>query len=171
MAPMTASTAPFRVVVAGRPNVGKSTLFNRLVRRRRAIVHDLPGMTRDVVEAEGTLADGRSFLVVDTGGYDPDGHDAIPEAVRDRAMAAIRSADLVLLVIDAALGVLPADRVAARVIREAGRPCVLVANKADRRASAEGEAEAWGLGSPRSTVCPPNTTWGSTTCDRRSASA
>ncbi len=141
-------TAPFRVAVAGRPNVGKSTLFNRLVRRRRAIVHDLPGMTRDVVEAEASLADGRTFLLADTGGYDPDGHDAIPEAVRDRAVAAIRSADLVLLVIDAAQGVLPADRVAARVVREAGRPCVLVANKVDRRESADGEAEAWGLGFP-----------------------
>jgi len=139
---------PFRVVVAGRPNVGKSALFNRLVRRRRAIVHDLPGMTRDVVEADGSLADGRSFRLADTGGYDPEGRDAIPAAVRDRAVAAIRSADLVLLVIDASQGVLSGDRVAARVVREAGRPCVVVANKVDRRESADGEAEAWELGYP-----------------------
>jgi len=142
------AAAPFRVVIAGRPNVGKSALFNRLVRRRRAIVHDLPGMTRDVVEAEGKLADDRTFLMADTGGYDPEGREAIPAAVRDRAVEAIRSADLVLLVIDAALGVLPGDRVAARVVREAGRPCVIVANKVDRRESADGEAEAWALGFP-----------------------
>ncbi len=137
---------PFRVVVAGRPNVGKSSLFNRLVRRRRAIVHDLPGMTRDVVEADASLADGRSFRLADTGGYDPEGRDAIPAAVRDRALAAIRSADLVLLVIDGSQGILPGDRVAARVVREAGRPCVVVANKVDRREAADGEAEAWELG-------------------------
>jgi GTPase len=139
---------PFRVVVAGRPNVGKSSLFNRLVRRRRAIVHDLPGMTRDVMEADATLADGRSYRIADTGGYDPEGRDAIPAAVRDRAVGAIRSADLVLLVIDAALGVLPGDRVAARAVREAGRPCIVVANKVDRRESPDGEAEAWQLGFP-----------------------
>ena len=139
---------PFRVVIAGRPNVGKSSLFNRLVRRRRAIVHDLPGMTRDVVESEGRLSDGRTFLVADTGGYDPEGKEAIPAAVRGRAVAAIRSADLVLLVIDASEGVISGDRVAARVVRENGRPCVVVANKVDRRESADGEAEAWELGFP-----------------------
>ncbi|MGE5414784.1 MAG: ribosome biogenesis GTPase Der [Syntrophomonadaceae bacterium] len=145
---MTDASRPFRVVIAGRPNVGKSSLFNRLVRRRRAIVHDLPGMTRDVVEAEGRLDDGRSFLVADTGGYDPEGSAAIPAAVRERAVAAIRSADLVLLVIDAAQGVLPADRVAARLVRESGRSAVVVANKIDRRESADGESEAWELGFP-----------------------
>jgi GTPase len=138
--------SPFRVVVAGRPNVGKSALFNRLLGRRRAIVHDLPGMTRDVLETEARLTDGRTYRLVDTGGYDPEGKEAIPAAVRDKAVAAIGSADLVLLVMDASAGVLPGDRAAARIVREAGRDCVVVANKIDRREGSEGESEAWALG-------------------------
>ena len=139
---------PLRVVIAGRPNVGKSSIFNKLVRRRRAIVHDLPGMTRDVLEAEAKLPDGRTYLLLDTGGYDPGGRDTIPAAVRDKAVAAIRSADLVFLVMDASAGVLPGDRAAARIIRESGRACAVVANKIDRRAGSEGEGEAWELGFP-----------------------
>lgn len=138
----------FRVVIAGRPNVGKSALFNKLSRRRRALVHDLPGMTRDVLEIDATLPDDRSFRLVDTGGYDSTGREAIPAAVRERALAAIRSADLVLLVVDASAGVLPGDRAAARVVREAGRDCIVVANKIDRREGSEGEGEAWALGFP-----------------------
>jgi GTP-binding protein len=138
----------FRVVIAGRPNVGKSSLFNRLYRRRRALVHDLPGMTRDVLEVDARLPDDRPFRLVDTGGYDPQGKEKIPAAVREKAVAAIRGADLVLLVIDASAGVLPGDRAAARVIREAGRDCVVVANKIDRREGSEGEGEAWELGFP-----------------------
>ena len=139
---------PFRVVVAGRPNVGKSALFNRLARSRRSIVHDLPGMTRDVLETEARLPDERVYLLVDTGGYDPEGREKIPGAVREKAVAAIGKADLVLLVTDASAGVLPGDRAAARVIREAGRECVVVANKVDRREGLEGESEAWALGFP-----------------------
>ena len=141
-------TSPFRVVVAGRPNVGKSALFNRLCRRRRSIVHDLPGMTRDVLESEARLPDGRVYLLVDTGGYDPEGRETIPAAVRQKAVAAIGKADLVLLVTDASAGVLPGDRAAARVIREAGRETFVVANKIDRREGLEGESEAWALGFP-----------------------
>lgn len=136
----------FRVVIAGRPNVGKSSLFNRLVRRRRSIVHDLPGMTRDVLEVDARLPDDRVFRLVDTGGYDPEGKEKIPAAVRQKAVAAIRSADLVLLVTDASAGVLPGDRAAARLVRESGRECVVVANKIDRREGSEGEVEAWALG-------------------------
>jgi GTPase len=136
----------FRVVVAGRPNVGKSALFNRLLRRRQSLVHDLPGMTRDVLDVEAGLPDGRTYRLLDTGGYDPEGREAIPAAVREKAVAAIRAADLVLLVIDASAGVLPGDRAAARVVRKAGRPAVVVANKIDRREGAEGESEAWELG-------------------------
>jgi GTPase len=139
-------TRAFRVVVAGRPNVGKSALFNRLLRRRQSLVHDLPGMTRDVLDVEAALPDGRAYRLLDTGGYDPEGKEAIPAAVRDKAMAAIRGADLVLLVVDASAGILPGDRAAARVVREAGRDAVVVANKIDRREGAEGESEAWALG-------------------------
>ncbi|MEP6768514.1 MAG: ribosome biogenesis GTPase Der [Acidobacteriota bacterium] len=136
----------FTVVVAGRPNVGKSALFNRLIRRRRSIVHDLPGMTRDVLEEEAELPDGRKFRLVDTGGYDPEGKEHIPREVRDRAAAAIRNADLVLLTIDASAGILPGDRAAARIARQAGVETVVAANKIDRREGSEGEVEAWELG-------------------------
>jgi GTP-binding protein len=137
---------PFRVVVAGRPNVGKSALFNRLVRRRRSLVHNLPGLTRDVLEAEASLPDGRTYTLLDTGGFDPAGKEKIPRAVRDKAVAAIKSADLVLLVTDASAGVLPGDRAAARMVRETGREAVVVANKIDRKEGLAGEGEAWALG-------------------------
>jgi GTP-binding protein len=136
----------FRVVVAGRPNVGKSALFNRLLRRRRSLVHDRPGMTRDVLEVEAKLPDGRSYRLLDTGGYDPEGKEKIPAAVREKAIHSIRNADLVLLVTDASAGVLPGDRAAARVARQAGVETVVVANKVDRREGSEGEVEAWELG-------------------------
>jgi len=136
----------FRVVIAGRPNVGKSALFNRLLRRRRSLVHDLPGMTRDVLEVEAPLPDGRTYRLLDTGGFDPEGKEKIPVAVRDKALEAIRRADLVLLVMDASAGVLSGDRVAAKAMRQAGVETLVVANKVDRREGSEGEPEAWGLG-------------------------
>ena len=95
----------FRVVIAGRPNVGKSAIFNRLAKRRRSLVHDLPGVTRDVLEEEVTLPDGRAFLLFDTGGFDPSGQEEIPAAVRRKAIEAIRKADLILLVVDGAAGI------------------------------------------------------------------
>src|SRR5215471_2776090 len=136
----------FTVVIAGRPNVGKSALFNKLLRRRRSLVHDLPGMTRDVLEAQAELPDGRPYRLVDTGGFDPEGREEIPRAVREKALAAIRGAGLVVLVIDASAGVLPGDRAAARAIREAGAEAVVAANKIDCREGSEGEVEAWELG-------------------------
>lgn len=136
----------FRVVIAGRPNVGKSALFNRLLRRRRSLVHDLPGMTRDILEVEAPLPDGRSYRLLDTGGYDPEGKEKIPAEIRDRAVQAIKRADLVLLVMDASAGVLPGDLAAAQAVRGTGVETVVVANKVDRRAGSEGEVEAWELG-------------------------
>jgi len=136
----------FSVVIAGRPNVGKSALFNRLLGRRRSLVHDLPGMTRDVVESEGRLSDGRTFRLFDTGGYDPEEREEIPRAVRDQALAAIHKADLAILVVDAAAGILPGDRAAAQVLREAGVETIVAANKIDRKEGAAGENEAWELG-------------------------
>ncbi len=138
----------FTVVVAGRPNVGKSALFNRIIGRRRSIVHNLPGMTRDVLEEQAELPDGRTFRVVDTGGYDPEGKDEIPREVRDRAVAAIRRADLVVLVVDASAGILSGDRAAALIAREAGRETIVAANKIDRKEGSEGEGEAYVLGFP-----------------------
>jgi GTP-binding protein len=136
----------FRVVIAGRPNVGKSALFNRLLRRRRSLVHKEPGMTRDVLETDAPLPDGRTYRLLDTGGFDPEGREELPRAVRDRTIAAIRKADLVVLVVDAAVGVLPGDRSAARVVREAGVEALVAANKIDRREAEAGELEAWELG-------------------------
>jgi len=137
-----------RVAIVGRPNVGKSALFNRIFRKRRSLVHDLPGMTRDVVEEEVTLSTGESFVLIDTGGFDPSDRGAIPDAVRSRALAEIERCDLALLVIDASAGVLPGDRKAARGIREAGKDCLVLANKIDRREGEEGEPEAYELGFP-----------------------
>ncbi len=136
----------FRVVIAGRPNVGKSALFNRLLRRRRSLVHDLPGMTRDILEVEAPLSDGRTYRLLDTGGYDPEGKEKIPAEIRDRAVQAIRRADLVLLVMDASAGVLPGDLAAAQAVRGTGVETLVVANKVDRREGSEGEVEAWELG-------------------------
>jgi len=138
----------FRVAVVGRPNVGKSAIFNRLVGRRRSLVHDLPGMTRDVIEESASLSDGRPFTVVDTGGFDPSDQETIPAAIRRRALDEIARADFVLLVTDASAGVLPGDREAARVVRQAGKDCVVLANKIDRREGREGEPEAYALGFP-----------------------
>jgi GTPase len=138
----------FRVVIAGRPNVGKSALFNRLLRQRRSLVHDLPGMTRDVLEVEAPLSDGRTYRLLDTGGFDPEGRESLPAAVRDKAVQAIRRADLILLVMDASAGILPGDRQAAKAAREAGVETLVVANKVDRREGSEGEPEAWSLGFP-----------------------
>lgn len=103
-------------------------------------------MTRDVLEAEARLSDGRTYWLVDTGGFDPEGKDSLPRAVRDRAIAAIRSADLVILVIDASVGVAPGDRETAAVARVAGVETIVAANKIDRRDAADGELEAWELG-------------------------
>ena len=138
----------FRVVIAGRPNVGKSALFNRLLRRRRSLVHDLPGMTRDVLEAEAPLPDGRTYRVLDTGGFDPERKEELSAAVKDKALEAIRRADLVLLVMDASAGVLSGDRATAQAARQAGVETLVVANKVDRREGSEGEPEAWALGFP-----------------------
>jgi len=135
-------------VIAGRPNVGKSALFNRLLRRRRSLVHDQPGMTRDVLEVDAPLPDGRSYRLIDTGGFDPEGREKIPAAVRDKAVQSIRGADLVLLVVDASAGTLPGDRAAAKAARQAGVETLVVANKVDRREGSEGEVEAWELGFP-----------------------
>jgi GTPase len=141
-------SGPFRVVIAGRPNVGKSALFNRLLRRRRSLVHDLPGMTRDVLEETAALPDGREFRLFDTGGFDPSGKEELPAAVRRTALQAISTADLLLLVVDGSAGILPADRAAAEAARQSGVETIVVANKIDRKEAESGELEAWELGFP-----------------------
>jgi GTP-binding protein len=123
------SAAP-TVAIIGRPNVGKSTLFNRLIGRRTAIVDDRPGVTRDRNFATADW-NGRRFWLVDTGGLVPDATDSIGKAVRTQVAAAIAESDVVLFVVDVAAGVHPADSEIASYLRRAGRPVVLVANKAD----------------------------------------
>lgn len=119
-----------RVAVVGRANVGKSTLFNRLVRQRRSLVEDRPGVTRDRVAAEGGV-EGRSVLFVDTGGLDPEAEEGIPAAIRRQVGEVLADAVLVLLVVDAREGRLPLDDEIAKLLRRAAERVIVVANKAD----------------------------------------
>ena len=137
------------VVIAGRPNVGKSTLFNRLAGRRMALVADTPGVTRDRKEAEATLR-GREVRLVDTAGLEEAAPETLPGRMHASAATAIGQADLVLLVVDARAGLTPADRHFAQWLRRQGRPVLLVANKVEGRAaeSAFYDAYALGLGDP-----------------------
>jgi GTP-binding protein len=118
------------VVIAGRPNVGKSTLFNRLTQTRRSIVTDQPGITRDRIYGVANWM-GRSFEVVDTGGIVPDDRAAIPREILRQAKVAIESASLLVLIVDARLGLTPLDEELARLLRRTGKPLILAANKVD----------------------------------------
>jgi GTP-binding protein len=138
---------PLRVAIVGRPNVGKSTLFNRLVGRRLALVDDLPGVTRDRREGEARIGD-LAFVAIDTAGLDEDAPGSLAGRMRTQTEAAVRSADVSLFVVDARAGLTPLDRHFADVLRTIGRPIVLVANKAEGRDAEHGvnEAHALGLG-------------------------
>src|SRR5439155_16250307 len=135
----------FTVAILGRPNVGKSTLFNRLVGRQLALVDDLPGVTRDRREGEGHIAD-LAFRLIDTAGLD----EAPPESLAGRMQAqtgrSLDDADVALLVIDARAGVTPADQHFARWLRRLAIPVILVANKAESRAALGELGDAYGLG-------------------------
>jgi GTP-binding protein len=135
----------FTVAIVGRPNVGKSTLFNRLVGRRLALVDDRPGVTRDRREGEARLGD-LCFTAVDTAGLD----DAAPESLSGRMRAqtetAISQADAVFFMIDARAGPTPVDRAFAAIVRKAGKPTVLIANKMEGTAGEAGRLESYALG-------------------------
>jgi len=137
---------PFRVVLVGRPNVGKSALFNRLAGTRRALVHDRPGMTRDALEGPARTSGGRPYVLVDTGGLDLDAAGGFAAWTSERALTTVADADLILLVLDGAAGLLPEDRRVAAKLRTLGKPVVAVWNKVDTRAAMEAEAEAHELG-------------------------
>ena len=133
------------VAIVGRPNVGKSTLFNRLVGERVAIVEDLPGTTRDRVYGIGEW-NGRRFTVVDTGGLEIEPGSHIEERVQDQARVAIEEAELVLFVVDAAAGIAPLDHEVADRLRRAGKRTILVVNKADNPRREHEGAEFYALG-------------------------
>jgi GTP-binding protein len=133
------------VVIAGRPNVGKSTLFNKLAGRRHALVSDTPGVTRDRKEAEAMLR-GRAVRLIDTAGLEEAAPDTLPGRMRASSEAAVGQADLILFVIDARAGITPADSHFAAWLRRQGRPVLLIANKAEGRAGAAAALEAYSLG-------------------------
>lgn len=137
------------LAVVGRPNVGKSTLVNRLLGRREAVVQDKPGVTRDRVSYDA-LWNGRRFTVVDTGGWEP-GAKGLQAAVAQQAEMAMSTADAVLLVVDAQVGATATEEAVARVLRRSKRPVLVAANKVDDERTAADAAALWslGLGEPR----------------------
>jgi GTP-binding protein len=129
------------VAIVGRPNVGKSTLFNRLARARIAIVHDEPGVTRDRKYAD-TSAFGRPYTIVDTGGFDPTDEDPMKAGIATHVRAAVKEADAIVFVTDATAPMTQADHAAVKLLRASGKPVFYVANKAD---SPQADAEAFEL--------------------------
>ncbi len=132
------------VAVVGRPNVGKSTLVNRILGRREAVVEDVPGVTRDRVSYEATWA-GRRFTLLDTGGWDPDA-EGMAARITAQAEMAVEAADVVLFVVDSTVGATDADEAVVRVLRRADKPVVLAANKVDGPAAEAEAAALWNLG-------------------------
>ncbi|MCX7645816.1 MAG: ribosome biogenesis GTPase Der [Rhodobacteraceae bacterium] len=139
----------FTLAIVGRPNVGKSTLFNRLVGKRLALVDDRPGVTRDLREGAARLG-GLSFTAIDTAGLEEATGDSLPARMRRLTERAVGMADVCLFVIDARAGVTPADETFAAILRRRNARVILVANKAEGRAGEAGALEAWrlGLGEP-----------------------
>ncbi len=133
------------VAIVGRPNVGKSTLFNRLTGKRTALVSDMPGLTRDRREGEAHLGT-HTIKLVDTAGLEEAGPGTIAARMRQQSEAAVAAADLALFVIDAREGVTAADEAFAKVVRASGKPVILVANKAEGRAGESGFYDAYALG-------------------------
>jgi GTP-binding protein len=139
----------FTVAIVGRPNVGKSTLFNRLIGRRRALVHDRPGVTRDRREGKGAIAD-MKFTLVDTAGLEDAAADSLEGRMRAQTERAVIEADVVLFLVDARAGIMPDDSVFARQLRKSSKPVIVLANKCEGKAGEPGLLEAFrlGLGDP-----------------------
>ncbi|MDT7768974.1 MAG: GTPase [Mycobacterium sp.] len=132
------------LAIVGRPNVGKSTLVNRILGRREAVVQDVPGVTRDRVSYDA-LWTGRRFVVQDTGGWEPDAT-GLQQLVAEQASVAMRTADAVILVVDAVVGATAGDEAAARILRRSGKPVFLAANKVDSEKGESDAAALWSLG-------------------------
>jgi GTPase len=135
----------FALAIVGRPNVGKSTLFNRLVGKRLALVDASPGVTRDWREGRARLGD-LEFAVIDTAGFEQAASDSLTARMQRQTEAAVASADAVLFLIDARAGVTPADRAFADLVRRSGKPTIVAANKSEGRAAPAGVLEAYELG-------------------------
>src|SRR4030081_904802 len=135
----------FKLAIVGRPNVGKSSLFNRLVGKKLALVDDQPGVTRDRREGEAQLGD-LIFTIVDTAGLEAGAAQSLTGRMRAQTEAAIADADAVLFLIDARAGLTPDDRHFAALLRRAEKPLILIANKAEGRAGEAGALEAYDLG-------------------------
>ena len=135
----------FTIAIVGRPNVGKSTLFNRLVGARRALVDDQPGVTRDRREGEGRLGD-LSFRVIDTAGLESAAPESLAGKMQAQTATAVAQADAILFLVDARAGATPADRTFADLVRKSGKPAILVANKSEGRAGEAGALESYALG-------------------------
>ena len=133
------------VAIVGRPNVGKSTLFNRLVGKKLALVDDRPGVTRDRREGDAHLI-GLDFRIIDTAGYEDDDPQTLPGRMRQQTEAAVAAADVALFLIDGRAGIVPLDEEIARWLRGSATPVVLVANKAEGRAAEQGILESLALG-------------------------
>ncbi|MDQ3480281.1 MAG: ribosome biogenesis GTPase Der, partial [Actinomycetota bacterium] len=132
------------LAVVGRPNVGKSTLVNRILGRREAVVEDVPGVTRDRVPYDA-LWNGRRFTVVDTGGWDPEAR-GLAEQISLQAEIAVGLADAVLFVVDTAVGITDTDETVVKILRRSGKPVVLAANKVDDQRAESEAALLWNLG-------------------------
>ena len=139
----------FTVAIIGRPNVGKSTLFNRLVGKKLALVDDQPGVTRDRREGEARIAD-LNFTVIDTAGLEEGDQASLSGRMRAQTEAAIDQADAIFFMIDARVGIVPTDRYFAQLVRRSGKPIMLLANKAEGKQGDAGAIEAYtlGLGTP-----------------------
>ena len=139
----------FTVAIVGRPNVGKSTLFNRLVGKKLALVDDTPGVTRDRRPGDAKLVDLR-FTIIDTAGLEETGPDTLEGRMRAQTEMAVEEADLTLFVVDAKMGLTPLDKTFGELLRRSGKPVVLVANKSEARGSDSGFYDAYtlGLGEP-----------------------
>lgn len=135
----------FKIAIVGRPNVGKSTLFNRLVGKRLALVDNLPGVTRDRREGVARLGD-LAFIIVDTAGLEEGGAATLAGRMRAQTEAAIAEADAIFFMVDARAGVTPEDRFFANLLRRASKPLILIANKAEGQAGEAGAREAFDLG-------------------------
>jgi len=132
------------IAIVGRPNVGKSTLVNRILGRREAVVQDIPGVTRDRVSYDANWL-GRRFMVQDTGGWEPDAK-GLQQLVAEQATVAMRTADAIVLVVDAVVGATSADEAAAKRLQRSGKPVFLAANKVDNERVEAEAATLWSLG-------------------------